>query len=202
MPRPRCHSRGRCPARSEATPAQGTTSAVCTNRTRSTRRPSALFVAAALLCPTRGRHVRWRRTHKPSQATCVPNYSPGSTRSPTRTDEADACGGLRGVRGGSVAACIPPLDDPRLGCQKAGLIPLVRQVLRSSELWRHGALARLEDGHDVRVVDRGGGTRAGHRRPRCVGRGLIWTRRPEDEAHAYDASARPCAACDTLSASP
>ncbi|MFC7259956.1 hypothetical protein [Streptomyces lutosisoli] len=41
------------------------------------------------------------------------------------------------VREAAIAACIPLLDDVRLLHHQAALAPLVRQVLRTSELWQH-----------------------------------------------------------------
>ncbi|MFD7676952.1 hypothetical protein [Streptomyces sp. NPDC060187] len=43
----------------------------------------------------------------------------------------------RSVREGAIAACIPLLDDVRLLHHRAALVPLVRQVLGTSELWQH-----------------------------------------------------------------
>ncbi|MER5395374.1 hypothetical protein [Streptomyces sp. NPDC002599] len=43
----------------------------------------------------------------------------------------------RTVREGAIAACIPLLDDVRLLHRRAVLVPLVRQVLGTSELWQH-----------------------------------------------------------------
>ncbi|MFG3145333.1 hypothetical protein [Streptomyces sp. NPDC048243] len=43
----------------------------------------------------------------------------------------------RAVREGAIAACIPLLDDVRLLHHRAALVPLVRQVLETSELWQH-----------------------------------------------------------------
>jgi len=41
------------------------------------------------------------------------------------------------VREAAIAACIPLLDDARLLHYRATLVPLVRQVLGTSELWQH-----------------------------------------------------------------
>jgi hypothetical protein len=43
----------------------------------------------------------------------------------------------RHVREAAIAACIPLLDDARLLHHRAALVPLVRQVLGTSELWQH-----------------------------------------------------------------
>jgi hypothetical protein len=43
----------------------------------------------------------------------------------------------RHVSEAAIAACIPLLDDVRLLQHRAVLIPLVRQVLGTSELWQH-----------------------------------------------------------------
>ncbi|MGC4980252.1 hypothetical protein ACLQ18_06320 [Streptomyces sp. DT193] len=43
----------------------------------------------------------------------------------------------RAVREGAIAACIPLLDDVRLLHHRAALVPLVHQVLGTSELWQH-----------------------------------------------------------------
>ncbi|MFJ9748686.1 hypothetical protein [Streptomyces chartreusis] len=43
----------------------------------------------------------------------------------------------RYVREAAIAACIPLADDPRLRRHRADLVPLVRQVLGSSQLWQH-----------------------------------------------------------------
>jgi hypothetical protein len=43
----------------------------------------------------------------------------------------------RAVREAAIAACIPLLDDVRLLDHRATLVPLVRQVLGTSELWQH-----------------------------------------------------------------
>ncbi|MFE6336160.1 hypothetical protein ACFVOK_23585 [Streptomyces sp. NPDC057798] len=47
-------------------------------------------------------------------------------------DDAD-----RHVREAAIAACIPLLDDARLLRHRAALVPLLRQVLGTSELWQH-----------------------------------------------------------------
>ncbi|WP_433892471.1 hypothetical protein [Streptomyces sp. CA-111067] len=41
------------------------------------------------------------------------------------------------VREAAMAACIPLLDDPRLRCHRAALIPLLREVLAVSALWQY-----------------------------------------------------------------
>lgn len=43
----------------------------------------------------------------------------------------------RHVREAAIAACIPLLDDPRLLRYRAELVPLVLQILGTSELWQH-----------------------------------------------------------------
>ncbi|MGW0912926.1 hypothetical protein ACWD1Z_14435 [Streptomyces sp. NPDC002784] len=47
-------------------------------------------------------------------------------------DDAD-----RHVREAAIAACIPLLDDARLLHHRTALVPLLRQVLGTSELWQH-----------------------------------------------------------------
>ncbi|MFF1917985.1 hypothetical protein ACFVYE_41915 [Streptomyces sp. NPDC058239] len=41
------------------------------------------------------------------------------------------------VREAAIAACIPLLDDPRLRCHRATLVPLLREVLGVSALWQY-----------------------------------------------------------------
>ncbi|WP_327388970.1 hypothetical protein [Streptomyces sp. NBC_01207] len=41
------------------------------------------------------------------------------------------------VREAAIAACIPLLDDPRLRCHRATLVPLLRNVLGMSALWQY-----------------------------------------------------------------
>ncbi|MFF4583711.1 hypothetical protein ACFY15_35970 [Streptomyces sp. NPDC001373] len=41
------------------------------------------------------------------------------------------------VREAAIAACIPLLDDPRLRCHRATLVPLLRDVLGVSALWQY-----------------------------------------------------------------
>ncbi|WP_413758063.1 hypothetical protein [Streptomyces sp. MMBL 11-3] len=48
------------------------------------------------------------------------------------TDDPD-----RHVREAAIAACIPLLDDPRLLRHRSALVPLVREVLGTSDLWQH-----------------------------------------------------------------
>ncbi|MGI5252502.1 hypothetical protein [Actinacidiphila glaucinigra] len=43
----------------------------------------------------------------------------------------------RRIREAAIDACIPLLDDPQLQHHRAALVPLVRQVLGTSELWQH-----------------------------------------------------------------
>ncbi|MGW7403252.1 hypothetical protein ACWGI9_05870 [Streptomyces sp. NPDC054833] len=43
----------------------------------------------------------------------------------------------RHVREAALTACIPLLDDPRLLHHRQALVPLVREVLGTSELWQH-----------------------------------------------------------------
>ncbi|MEV6739474.1 hypothetical protein AB0N14_22080 [Streptomyces sp. NPDC051104] len=43
----------------------------------------------------------------------------------------------RHVRKAALTACIPLLDDPRLHHHRRPLVPLVREVLGTSELWQH-----------------------------------------------------------------
>ncbi|WP_261718987.1 hypothetical protein [Streptomyces sp. FZ201] len=47
-------------------------------------------------------------------------------------DDAD-----RHVREAAIAACVPLLDDARLSQHRGTLVPLLRQVLGTSELWQH-----------------------------------------------------------------
>jgi hypothetical protein len=48
------------------------------------------------------------------------------------TDDSD-----RHVREAAIAACIPLLDDPQVRHHRAALIPLIRQILGTSELWQY-----------------------------------------------------------------
>ncbi|MFF4270213.1 hypothetical protein [Streptomyces sp. NPDC001536] len=48
------------------------------------------------------------------------------------TDDSD-----RHVREAAIAACIPLLDDPRVRHHQAALVPLIRQILGTSELWQY-----------------------------------------------------------------
>jgi hypothetical protein len=48
------------------------------------------------------------------------------------TDESD-----RHVREAALTACIPLLDDPRLLHHRRPLVPLIREVLGTSDLWQH-----------------------------------------------------------------
>ncbi|WP_249125799.1 hypothetical protein [Streptomyces sp. A2-16] len=48
------------------------------------------------------------------------------------TEESD-----RHVREAALTACIPLLDDPRLLHHRQPLVPLIREALGTSELWRH-----------------------------------------------------------------
>ncbi|MEU1542055.1 hypothetical protein ABZ461_28885 [Actinacidiphila glaucinigra] len=48
------------------------------------------------------------------------------------TDDPD-----RRIREAAIAACIPLVDDPQLQHHRTALVPLVRQVLGTSELWQH-----------------------------------------------------------------
>lgn len=48
------------------------------------------------------------------------------------TEESD-----RHVREAALTACIPLLDDPRLLHHRRALVPLIREVLGTSELWQH-----------------------------------------------------------------
>ncbi|MYX34378.1 MULTISPECIES: hypothetical protein [unclassified Streptomyces] len=43
----------------------------------------------------------------------------------------------RRIREAAIAACIPLMDDPQLQHHRAALVPPVRQVLGTSELWQH-----------------------------------------------------------------
>jgi len=48
------------------------------------------------------------------------------------TDDSD-----RHVREAAIAACIPLLDDPQVRHHRAALVPLVREILGTSELWQY-----------------------------------------------------------------
>ncbi|MEU1538027.1 hypothetical protein ABZ461_07845 [Actinacidiphila glaucinigra] len=43
----------------------------------------------------------------------------------------------RRIREAAIDACIPLMDDPQLQHHRTALVPLVQQVLGTSELWQH-----------------------------------------------------------------